>query len=99
MKTIAEFIPSRIRGAIYALIGTYLLLDPIWNITPDGYQGKLTATLGVLGFGLAAANTNLVPTTDDEPHADRGESALMTLVLIAGLIVLVVLIFRMLQGA
>ena len=97
MKTIAELIPSKARGVIYALIGTYLLLDPIWNITPDGYGGKVSATLGVLGFGLAVANTNLV--SDSEPHADRGESALMTLVLVAGLIVLVILIFRMLKGA
>ena len=95
MKTIAEFIPSKARGVIYSLIGTYMALDLIWHFTPDGYEGRVNATLGALGFALAALNTDLVPASDGEPHADRGESTLMTLVLIVGLAVLVVVLLRM----
>ena len=99
MKTIAEFIPSKFRGLIYSLIGSYMALDLIWNLTPDAYDGRVNATLGALGFALAALNTDLVPASDGEPVADRGESTLATLVLIAALVVLVVIIYRMLKGA
>ena len=96
MKTIAEFIPSKFRGLIYSLIGSYMALDLIWNLTPDSYDGRVNATLGALGFALAALNTDLVPAgDDDDPRADRGESTLATLVLLVGLFVLVVVLLRM----
>ena len=94
MKTIAEFIPSKARGVIYSLIGTYMALDLIWHFTPDGYEGRVNATLGVLGFGLAVLNTDLVPEADWEP-GDRGESTLMTLVLIVLCVVLCLVLLRM----
>lgn len=90
MKTIAEYIPSKVRGVIYAVIGTFLLLDPIWNIIPEGYGGKVTATLAVLGFGMATLNTDLVPKPADDVNADRGESAVVTLAAVAVIVVAVV---------
>jgi len=91
MKTIAEFIPSKFRGVIYSLIGSYMALDLIWNLTPDAYDGRVTATLGALGFALAALNTDLVPAGDGEPHADRGEAIWQALLPVAALVVIFVL--------
>jgi len=60
-QDIASYIPYRIRGVIYSLLATAILLELIWNLVPDVIDGKVQATINVLGFGMAALNTRAIP--------------------------------------
>lgn len=56
-KTLAQAIPVRARQAIYSILATAVLLETVWDVVPDVLEGKLLATLTVLGFGVALGNT------------------------------------------
>lgn len=63
MKKIADIIPAKWRKRIYTVLyaasGIEFALDAVdWGIVDDVTQGKVLTLLGLLGFGLAAANTN-----------------------------------------
>lgn len=56
-QDIAGWIPAKVRGVIYTVLGALTLLEVIWDIVPEPLEGKLLASLSVLGFGLALGNT------------------------------------------
>jgi len=63
MKKLAEMIPAKWRKRIYTVLyvasGVELALDAVdWGLVDDVTQGKVLTLLGLLGFGMAAANTN-----------------------------------------
>jgi hypothetical protein len=103
INRVASWIPSTIRGVIYALIGLFWLLEAIWNIIPDtDTGGRVAATITLLGMLMAAGNTNLIPETDPvivegPPPRDRGESTLMTILIVLAIIVLVAVILGWLR--
>ena len=55
-KTLAQAIPDNVRVAVYSILGTLIALEVIWDVVPDVLEGKLLASLGALGFGVAALN-------------------------------------------
>lgn len=56
-----DLIPPRWRKAIYSAIGVAMALEAIWDVVPHGTESRIFATLGALGFGLAAGNTRTKP--------------------------------------
>lgn len=54
--TLAQAIPARVREAIYSVIGTAVLLEAIFDVVPDLWEGKVLKAITVLGFGVAVAN-------------------------------------------
>lgn len=54
---IADLLPAPVRKAIYLSLATAYGLEAVWDVVPEALEGRLLLTLGVLGFGLAAANT------------------------------------------
>lgn len=48
---------------VYSVLGTVIALEGIFDLVPEGAQTKILQALAVLGFGLAASNTN--KTTDE----------------------------------
>ena len=56
IRTVASFIPPAWRTAIYSTLGALIALEQVWDIVPQPFEGKLLATLSVLGFGMAAVN-------------------------------------------
>jgi hypothetical protein len=48
------------------VLGTAILVEQVWNVFPDALEGKVLATLSILGFGLAAANA-ATPNTPPPP--------------------------------
>lgn len=57
VKDVASFIPAKARAAIYTILGTLILLEMVWDLLPEPFEGKILKTLSILGFGLAVANT------------------------------------------
>jgi hypothetical protein len=58
-----DLIPAKYRKAVYSVLGTVIALEGIFDLVPEGAQTKILEALAVLGFGLAASNTN--KTTDE----------------------------------
>lgn len=58
VQNVASFIPAKFRAAIYTALGTLILLEGIWDVLPEPFEGKVLATLGALGFGVAAINAS-----------------------------------------
>ena len=56
---IATYLPAKVRRVIYVVLGTAVGLEAVWDVVPDVLEGKLLATLSVLGFGLAASQTKV----------------------------------------
>lgn len=56
-RTLASIIPPTARLWIYSILATLVLLEMIWDIIPNLIEGKVLASLSVLGFGMAALNT------------------------------------------
>ena len=54
---IADYLPARARAVIYVVLGTAIALEAVWDLVPQVLEGKVLATLSVLGFGLAASQT------------------------------------------
>lgn len=105
INRVASWIPSKVRGVIYALIGLAMLLEEIWHFLPDGDLGvKVQSTIKLLTLLMAVVNTDLVPDprppvlTDEQLEAarvanDRGESTLVTILVVLAIIVLVAFLF------
>lgn len=94
-NVLAGWVPSKIRGVIYACIALFWAVDEIWEIIPQGETGeKIALTISLVSALMAAVNTDLVP---DKPKSelqlDRGESTLMTIVLVLVIVVLVLFLF------
>lgn len=58
VRNAASYVPAKVRGVIYTLIGTAVMLEGIWDVVPEPFEGKALKTVTVLGFGLALANTS-----------------------------------------
>ncbi len=54
---LADLFTAPVRKAIYLGLTTLYGLELVWDFVSPVWEGKLLATLGVLGFGLAAVNT------------------------------------------
>lgn len=57
MQRLGDYLPPKLRAAIYAILGTAVALEAVWDIVPEPLEGKVLATLTVLGFGLAVTQT------------------------------------------
>lgn len=55
---IATFIPARARKVIYTVLAALVGLEAVWDFLPDALEGKVLASLTVLGFGLAFTQTS-----------------------------------------
>jgi hypothetical protein len=55
---IRDLIPAKYRKLIYSLLATGYALELIFDVIPEGTQTKLIQALAVLGFTLAAGNTD-----------------------------------------
>jgi hypothetical protein len=101
LNTIASWIPSKVRGVIYTLIGLFWLVDEIWNIIPEGETGeKIALSISLVAAIMAAVNTDLVPDPGPkrEPRfgdEDAGESTLMTIVLVLVIVAIAFFLFGM----
>lgn len=54
---IADLLPAPVRKGVYAVLGSAVALEAVFDIVPDVLQGKILLGLAALGFGLAAGNT------------------------------------------
>jgi len=69
-QTIADYLPPRVRLFLYITIPLFVALEAIWDFLPNGYEDKITSSLTILGFGLAASQ---VPARDPQrPPANEG---------------------------
>lgn len=50
---LADLLPAKVRGTIYAILLTANALEWIWDVLPPVLEGKVLATVNVLGFGMA----------------------------------------------
>lgn len=57
---IAGLLPAKARRAVYAILATALALEAIWDVIPDGVEGRVLASLAALGFVLAERNVSEV---------------------------------------
>ena len=55
--TVASYLSAKARKTAYLVLSTLFLLETVWDLIPDVFEGKLLKSLGFLGFGMAAANT------------------------------------------
>lgn len=51
-----DLIPAPARRVVYSVLGAAWALEGIFDVVPEGAQGRIAAALAVLGFGLAASN-------------------------------------------
>lgn len=81
LNTIAAFLPPKIRATVYTILATLILLETVWDLLPQPFEGKVLATLSVLGFGMAAVNATPAPlpppppSSGDVPEQYPGEFA------------------------
>lgn len=55
--TLADALPAKARKFIYAALGTTIALEAVWDVIPEGLEGRLLASLPALGFVLAISKT------------------------------------------
>jgi hypothetical protein len=60
-RNIASYVPTKLRAFIYSLLATAFLLEGIWDLVPEALEGKALKSAAVLGFTMAALNTNDLP--------------------------------------
>ena len=54
---LATRIPVKIRQTIYTVLAALIAVEAVWDVVPPVLEGKVLATLSVLGFGVALGNT------------------------------------------
>lgn len=95
-------IPRRIRQTIYGLLGLLIILDGLLDLLPDRFGDAAVVVFGLFSSAMALANTVLPPPPPlaplrerglDEVPPDRGESTLVTILIVLGIIVLVAFLF------
>ena len=57
IRSVASYIPAKIRAVIYSVLALAIALEAIWNVIPDAFDGRVLQTVSGLGFGLALGNT------------------------------------------
>jgi hypothetical protein len=53
-----DLIPALYRKSVYAALATLYSLELIFDVVDDGLQTKLVQAAAILGFTLAAGNTD-----------------------------------------
>ena len=71
INNIASYLPPKVRAVVYSVLAALILLEQVWDLLPDKWDGKVVATLSILGFGMAAVNAT-PPTTSPPPPDDGG---------------------------
>lgn len=56
--TLAQAIPAKLRKVVYSLLATAYGIELVLDFIPPGIEAKVLGVLAVLGFGVAAANTD-----------------------------------------
>ena len=51
IRSVASYIPAKIRAVIYSVLALAIALEAIWNVIPDAFDGRVLQTVSVLGFG------------------------------------------------
>jgi hypothetical protein len=69
LNNIASYLPPKVRATVYTILATAILLEAVWDILPQPFEGKVLATLSVLGFGMAAVNATPAPLPPPAPPA------------------------------
>ena len=76
VNNIAAFLPPKIRATVYTILAALILLETVWDVLPQPFEGKILATLSILGFGMAAVNATpspLPPSSSAIPENYPGE--------------------------
>jgi hypothetical protein len=68
LNNLAGWLPPKVRATVYTVLATLTLLEAVWDLLPQPFEGKVLATLSVLGFGMAAVNAT--PSPPEPPPAD-----------------------------
>ncbi len=58
-RTVASYIPAKVRGVIYTVLGLAIALESIWGVVPEPIEAKVVATFSALGFTMAVLNTDM----------------------------------------
>ena len=61
---IARLLPPKVRRVVYIVLAVATAVESVWDVVPPALEGRVLATLTVLGFSLATAN---VPREEDRP--------------------------------
>ena len=56
-RNLAQSLPTKLRNAIYSVLGTLYLVELAVDVVEAGVQQTILEVAAVLGFGLAALNT------------------------------------------
>ncbi len=56
IRSVATYVPAKVRGVIYTVLGTAIALEAVWGVIPEQVEAKALTTLSILGFGLALGN-------------------------------------------
>ena len=68
LNNIAGYLPPKIRATVYTVLATLILLEAVWDLLPQPFEGKVLASLSVLGFGMAAINATPAPLPPPPPN-------------------------------
>jgi hypothetical protein len=71
VNNIASYLPPKVRATVYTVLAALILLETVWDILPQPFEGKILASLSILGFGMAAVNAT-PPATSPLPPDDGG---------------------------
>jgi len=55
---LAQAIPPKVRHAVYSILATLYGFELVLDMIPPGVEAKVLGILAVLGFGVAASNTD-----------------------------------------
>ncbi|QQS25141.1 MAG: hypothetical protein IPM43_01750 [Actinomycetota bacterium] len=55
---LADLLPAKVRYYVYLTLTTLLGLELVFDVLDSGVQQKIIEAMAVLGFILAAGNTN-----------------------------------------
>ena len=72
LNNIASWLPPKVRATVYTILATLILLEQVWDLLPDAWDGKVVASLSILGFGMAAVNATPSPTPPLPPPDNGG---------------------------
>ena len=68
--TLADALPAAVRKGVYAALGTVIALEAVWDVIPEGVEGRLLASLPALGFILAFSKTGDAVVVDNDADVD-----------------------------
>lgn len=57
--TLAQTLPAKARSFIYSVLAVAIPMEALVDVVPAEQERILMLLIGLLGFGMAAANTNV----------------------------------------